>query len=210
MDDTLIRFFQIPILLFSVVLHEITHGAVALAFGDPTAKDQKRLSLNPLRHLDLFGSIILPVTLLLLKAPPFGWAKPVPYNPFLLRKPRLGAVVVGIAGPVANLVLAVVFAVGLRVVDAYGLAGFGQGGVAAAFALVIFVNLYLAFFNLIPIPPLDGSKLLYALIPDRYIKWKVFMERYGLFLFIIFIFQIARYLSPLVYQVFLFLTTYPL
>jgi Zn-dependent protease len=150
-------------LIPSVVLHEVSHGYVAYHFGDPTAKEQHRLTLNPLRHIDPFGTIILPVILLFTGLPAFGYAKPVPVNLSRLRRPRQQALWVGLAGPFVNVVLMGVgygicqFA--LHVNQSYDLLVFG-----AAFGLV---NLILAVFNMIPIPPLDGSAIIERFIPTR-------------------------------------------
>lgn len=199
MSDYAVFIAEIIVLLFSVIIHEIAHGAVALMFGDTTAKDAGRLTLNPLKHIDPFGSIILPAILVLSHIGViFGWAKPVPYNPFNFRKPRLGSAVVGLAGPLTNIILAAVFAFGIYLLNAHKACFIGNGVVSAFFASVVFINLYLAFFNLIPIPPLDGSKLLFAFISDKYLGLKIFLERYGIFIFILFIFAIARFIYPLV------------
>lgn len=201
--DLTLLVFQLLILLFSVVIHEVAHGATALALGDTTARDAKRLTLNPLRHLDPFGSVILPVTLLALSAASggggviFGWAKPVPYNPFVFRNPRLGSAIVGAAGPLSNLLVAFIFAIGFRLLAQESLLGFGAGSIAAAFASIVFINVFLAVFNLVPVPPLDGSKLLFALLSDRYIKLKLSLERYGLIILIVFIFSVASFIGPI-------------
>jgi len=190
--------FQIAVLLFSVVIHEVSHGAMALALGDTTAKDAKRLTLNPLRHLDLFGSIILPLILIALGGVVFGWAKPVPYNPYRLRDPKKGGALIGFAGPAANLMLAGVFAGALRILASSSYAATGGTFLAAAFFSIVLVNLFLAVFNLIPIPPLDGSKLLFAILPSRYDGLRVMLERYGIIIFIFFIFAISDIVGPIV------------
>lgn len=203
MTDPFVLIFQLLVLLFSVVIHEVSHGAVALMFGDSTARDAGRLTLNPLKHLDPFGSIILPVTLLALTALGgggiiFGWAKPVPYNPYFFRNPKAGSAIVGFAGPLANLFVAAVFGLGIRFVALQGSLDVLGGALAGAFLSIVYVNLFLAFFNLIPIPPLDGSKLLFAFLPDRFFNLKLFFERYGLALFIFFIFAVAPSIGTLV------------
>lgn len=202
MENPAILVGQLVILLFSVVLHEVAHGAVALALGDTTARDARRLTLNPLRHLDLFGSIILPITLVILSASTgsgviFGWAKPVPYNPFAFRNPKLGSALVGAAGPLTNIALAGIFAVGFRILSANDLLDYGGGILAATFFSIVFINLFLALFNLIPLPPLDGSKVFFALVSDRYMRLKLWLERYGLFLFIFVIFIVADVVAPI-------------
>ena len=148
----------IAVLVISVIFHEVAHGYAANALGDPTAKMQGRLSLNPLRHIDLFGSIILPAILVLSKSSVlFGWAKPVPYNPYNLKRGgRFAEAIVAFAGPLANFALAafVLLLYKLSIVS------------STVAATVIYMNLFLAFLNLIPIAPLDGSKILPALLPE--------------------------------------------
>lgn len=152
--------FLIAILVMSVVIHEVAHGVAANYLGDPTAKLQGRLTLNPLPHVDPMGSVILPGILALSSAPfLFGWAKPVPYNPYnFQRGGRWGEAFVAAAGPAANLALAVVFGLAIR----FGLVPPEALSLATA---IVFLNILLALFNLIPIPPLDGSKILSALLP---------------------------------------------
>lgn len=155
--------FQIAILIMSVVIHEVAHGYAALALGDVTAKYAGRLTLNPIKHLDPFGSVILP---LLMSMVPGGlmlaWAKPVPYNPYNLRNKRWGELLVAIAGPLSNIAIAILVGFAVRIAIANGFSG-----PAMSLALVtILMNLYLAFFNMIPIPPLDGSKVLMGLFPN--------------------------------------------
>src|SRR2546427_1148881 len=162
----------VPILV-AVVFHEVAHGAVAYAFGDPTAKRAGRLTLNPIPHVDPFGTVILPAILLLTGAPPFGWAKPVPVNVRRLRDPRNQGLMVSLVGPAVNIGLAVAAALTLRYVRHVSLSV--SGGVLSApepfrgvnRALLLFglVNVILAAFNLIPLPPLDGSAVLERLLP---------------------------------------------
>ncbi len=152
--------YSIVILIMSVVIHEVAHGAMANALGDPTAKLQGRLTLNPIRHLDPFGSVILP-TILILSNSPFllGWAKPVPYNPYGLTKGgKYAEALVASAGIFANFVLAITFAFIFRLGLIPSIA------TEPAFYIVL-INILLGFFNLIPVPPLDGSKILYTLLP---------------------------------------------
>ena len=156
-------------LLPSIILHEVSHGWVANFFGDPTAKNAKRLSLNPARHVDPFGTILLPALLIALHFPPFGYAKPVPVNTSLLRKPRQQSLYVSLAGPAVNIVLS---AVGLLLCDESGV-HFING--VAHYNDVLFnvgvalgvSNLLLAAFNLLPIPPLDGSAIIERFLPRR-------------------------------------------
>jgi Zn-dependent protease len=147
----------------SVVLHEVSHGYVANFFGDPTAKEQHRLTLNPLRHIDPFGTVIMPAILLFSHLPAFGYAKPVPVNLSRLRNPRKQALWVGLAGPAVNIVLSGIgFAIcefAIHVNQSQGTFDFGE--------YLGLVNLVLAAFNLIPIPPLDGSAIIERFLPRR-------------------------------------------
>ena len=155
--------FSVLILIFSVIIHEIAHGWAAYGQGDPTAKLQNRLTLNPLRHIDLFGSIIVPGLLVLTGSTfLFGWAKPVPYNPYNLRNQRWGEALVAIAGVATNIFLAVLF--GFIARFAYGSGAMAFGDLAA---IVTLVNLFLGIFNLLPIPPLDGYSFLRSVLPHK-------------------------------------------
>jgi Zn-dependent protease len=175
----------------SAVVHEVSHGVAALWLGDPTAKYAGRLTLNPLKHLDPFGSVVLPLLLIVFRSPVFlAAAKPVPYNPYNLRDQKYGPAVVGAAGPLSNVVIALVFGFALKVLLILGIVSAGDSSLLfATFYYVILINLMLAFFNLIPFPPLDGSKLLFALFDIRE-ETKMYLEQFGfIFLFpFIFIF----------------------
>lgn len=199
MSDPTIFIFNIAILVLSVVIHEVSHGTVALALGDPTAKFAGRLTLNPLPHLDLVGSFILPLMLGLSGLPIIGWAKPVPYNPYNLRNQRFGPVLVALAGPASNIIVAAVFGF---VASAAVVSGsvYGQA-IAGAAVWVVIINVALGIFNLIPIPPLDGSKLLLAVIPDSAYAVKDMLERYGFILLVLFIFTLSGVLSPIIMTV---------
>jgi Zn-dependent protease len=157
-------------LVFAIVFHEVAHGWTALALGDPTARERRRLSLNPLRHVDPVGTVILPGLLALVKAPIFGWAKPVPVLKQRLRNPRFGMMAVAAAGPGSNLVLAAIGAVALGLlVRGHGGAEAGPAALFAAANLnnFILINVFLALFNLLPIPPFDGSHIVEGLLPPR-------------------------------------------
>lgn len=166
-QTVLLAIVLIPSLVIAIVFHEVAHGWVASLLGDPTARERRRLSLNPLRHVDLFGTVILPGILALSHLPVFGWAKPVPVNARRLNNPRRDMMVVAAAGPGTNIVLALIGAVllGLLVPDD---AQVGQPLSIIGFALFMFIsiNLFLALFNLIPLPPFDGSHIIEGLLPD--------------------------------------------
>lgn len=194
--------FQIAILIMSVVIHEVSHGWVAYALGDPTAKLAGRLTLNPLKHLDPFGSFILPLLMTIAGLPAFGWARPVPYNPYNLQAGKWGPAIVAVSGPGSNILVAAVLSVFLRY---GGVLGFGQGFFQLA-GIAIFINIFLALFNLIPLPPLDGSKVLFALLPYR-LRWlEEALERYSLIIIVLVIYGLARFLEPLALYCFKLLT----
>src|SRR3989344_2828840 len=187
--DITITIFSLIILLFSVVIHELAHGSVANSLGDPTAKYEGRLTLNPLKHLDMFGSIILPLLLLFATAgqgPVFGWAKPVPINPYNFKDQKWGSLKVALAGPLSNLALALVFGLLVRFMP-YGLLAQAPG-IFLMFSFIVQINIMLAIFNLVPIPPLDGSHIFLELLPRQFDRLKLFVRQYGLYLLLFFIF----------------------
>ena len=166
------------ILFFSVVLHEVAHGVVALWNGDPTAREMGRLSLNPLRHVDPFGTVLLPLLLVILQSSVlFGWAKPVPINPTRFRHRAFGTLTVGAAGPGMNIALALLFAFGFR-----------TASMDDPFRVVCFygasINVLLAVFNMLPIPPLDGSRVVGALLSREVRRAYYSLERWGIFIVI--------------------------
>lgn len=188
--NILFLIFQLAVLIFSVMIHEISHGYVAESLGDPTARLAGRLTLNPLKHLDFFGSFLLPVLLFFATqgAFVFGWAKPVPYNPVYLKNPKSGSGKIALAGPASNLLLAAVFGILLRLLSS---SGYATGSpLMIFFAFIVYINVLLAVFNLVPLPPLDGSKVLFSLLPPGETSFQIamFLERYGMFLILIFIF----------------------
>ena len=190
--------FYIVILVMSVVIHEVSHGFVAEYFGDKTARYAGRLTLNPLSHLDLFGSIILPAFLIISKAGfLFGWAKPVPYNPNNLSNKKWGSIAVAGAGVLANFCLALFFGFILRFFTYFSFGLRMSVSFYFIISLIVMVNLALVIFNLVPIPPLDGSKIIFPLLP-RYFDGVVrLFEQYSLFLLIIFIIFFADFLHPI-------------
>ncbi len=183
---TVIAIFSLVVLLFSVIAHELAHGYVAFSLGDPTAKYEGRLSLNPFKHLDLFGSIILPL-LLFLSASPFlfGWAKPVPVNPYNFRDKKYGDMKVSLAGPASNILLAIVFGLILRFIPNEIISG--NPGIGIALVYIVAINIWLAIFNLIPVPPLDGSWILFSLLPAGFERIKFFLRQYGIVILVLLI-----------------------
>lgn len=195
--------FTLAVLILSVVIHEVSHGYIAEMFGDPTARFAGRLTLNPIKHIDPLGSVVIPGLLALSGAKMLiGWAKPVPYNPYNLQ-PRFGiparaleALVAG-AGPAVNILIAVIFGVLVRMSDVFPL---GATFVPLA-SVVVYINILLALFNLIPVPPLDGSKVLAALLPGQlgfsYARFAESYERFGLAAAFGFLFIFMFFLWPL-------------
>ncbi len=201
--------FTIAVLILSIIVHEVAHGYAAYALGDPTAKLAGRLTLNPLPHVDLVGSILIPGFLVLTQAGIlFGWAKPVPYNPYNLKNQRWGEAIVGVAGVATNLLVAVLFALIARVAASQGLIEFAELA-----AVVVFANLFLGLFNLIPLPPLDGFTVLRGVLPLRlalpFREFEERLQRGGIFTLIIILFVFMQFLSEpfykFVYSVFVFL-----
>ncbi len=195
--------FAIAVLIMSVVIHEVSHGYSAYLLGDPTAKYAGRLTLNPIKHLDLFGSIIVPSLTYLLGGFIFGWAKPVPYNPYNLKNQKWGPAIVGMSGPAANLILVLFFGLLIR----FGaVAGYLPPAFLEIASLIVFVNLLLMFFNLIPIPPLDGSKLLFALLPYNWQHIQETLEQYGFIFLVLFIMFLWQLFLPIIYSLFQLIT----
>lgn len=175
--------FLLIILIYSAIIHEYSHGWMAERLGDSTAKYAGRLTLNPLPHIDLFGSILIPLILFISNAGfIIGWAKPVPFNPYNLKDQKYGAAKVALAGPAANLILALMFGLITR---------FLNGGVfGELLAIIVYINLLLMIFNLMPIPPLDGSRILAAFLPYRGQVFLARIEPYGLIILLLFVYFI--------------------
>jgi Zn-dependent protease len=168
---------QIIILVFSIVFHEVAHGRVALWRGDTTARDAGRLTLNPLPHIDIFGTILFPLLLIITNSPVlFGWAKPVPVNPFRFKEIKKDMALVGASGPASNLFLAVVIGILFRISNS--MLGTDHA-MTYALSYGVYINLVLTFFNLIPIPPLDGSRIVMAFLPENLAIQYSRIERYG-------------------------------
>ena len=191
--------FQLVVLLFSVVIHEISHGFIAERLGDPTARLAGRLTLNPLKHLDPFGSVILPLLLSLLPGGiVFGWAKPVPYNPSNLKNPERDGALIAAAGPISNLIVALVFGILYRIIHSFGIYSF-LVPVGDLFSIIVIINIMLMIFNLVPLPPLDGSKVVLAIWPRSASELRYFFERYGFFLLLAFIFFGFQFIEPIIF-----------
>jgi len=189
----MIYVFQIVVLIFSAIVHEYMHGWMAFRLGDSTAKDAGRLTMNPLAHLEWFGSFFLPLVMVITNMPfVFGWAKPVPYNPYNLRDRKYGDAKVAIAGPLGNLVIALFFGLFLRFFPVVSLTFTGL------ISLVVYINLVLMVFNLVPIPPLDGSKILAAFLPENIRAKYLNSEKYGFILVIIFVMLAGQLIIPVV------------
>jgi Zn-dependent protease len=189
------------ILIVSIVAHEVAHGVAALWQGDPTAKHARRLTLNPIPHIDLVGSIIVPLLCAMISPSiMFGWAKPVPINPYNFRNHRWGEALVSFAGPATNMAIALVFSAVIHFVP-----------VSAAFinfaAVVIIINIVLALFNMMPIPPLDGSKILFSVIPQRFHGFKRWMEEKGFVISLVVVLFLWQFFVPLVEKLFVMLVS---
>lgn len=190
--------FQFLVLIFSVMIHEISHGWIAFILGDNTAKKLGRLTLNPVKHFDLWGSFLLPVLLFIGTAGNimFGWAKPVPYNPFNLKNPKKEGGLIALAGPVSNILLAVIFGLGIRFIIYFNISSLAP--LILFFDIIVRINLVLAVFNLVPIPPLDGSKILFAILPQTAERIFVQFSRYGMVILFAFIFFGFRLIYPII------------
>lgn len=189
--------------IFAIILHEVMHGFVALRFGDDTALRAGRLTLNPLSHVDLFGTIIMPAMLLFMHLPVFGYAKPVPVNFNRLRNPRLGMMLVAAAGPGTNIVLAILSAIALRIVAGFIDAPWGPT-IAYPLALMlrasVVINIVLAVFNFFPLLPLDGGRVLYTLLPQAAARAYARLEPFGFLILLVLLYtdSVERVINPII------------
>lgn len=176
----------------SIVVHELSHGYTADLLGDPTPRLQGRLTLNPIKHLDMVGSVIVPL-ITSIGGFTFGWAKPVEWNPYNVKNKRVGELLISLAGPASNILIAVIFGLVIR---------FFANSLPSSFiqisSYVIFINIILAIFNLIPLPPLDGSKVLFSILPTKLVKIREIMEKYSIFFFLIVVFFLWRFVQPII------------
>ncbi len=192
--------FYFLVLIISIIVHEVAHGIAAEREGDPTARMLGRITLNPLKHIEWFGSIVLPLVLILSNAGfVVGWAKPVPYNPNNLKRGNKSIAIVSIAGIVVNLIIATVCGLAIRFL---ALSGVGSQPVFELLSIIVLVNTVLALFNAIPLAPLDGFRFLQAVLPYRFARELQVLERYSLPLLIVFIFFGWKFVVPLAFHFF--------
>ncbi len=180
------------------MIHEVSHGLMAHRLGDPTAKMAGRLTLNPLKHLDFLGSFFMPFLLFIFQSPViFGWAKPVPFNPYNLKNPKRDSGLIGLAGPLSNISIAIIFGL---IGKFLFFAGLTNSPIFIFLDVVILINIVLGIFNLVPISPLDGSKIIFSLLPDTpkirefYGQW----EKYGLLILLLFLFSGIQFIAPII------------
>lgn len=227
-NEIVLIVFYFLILMYSIILHEVAHGVMALWLGDKTALYAGRITPNPLKHIDPWMTVVIPILMYMLVGFAFGAAKPVPYNPYNLRNQKWGPALVGLSGPLSNIFLALVFALTAKFITIpiaqkeYIINHFYQwdkisvavaGSVGSIFFLfcimIVFWNVLLAFFNLIPIPPLDGSKLLFSIFKIK-TRTMIIMEQFGFLFLIMFIFLfsgVLGYILNALWKIFFAITT---
>src|SRR3989338_6555710 len=199
--DLMAQLFFLLIIIPSAIIHEYMHGWVADRLGDPTARYAGRLTLNPVVHIDKWGTLLMPLLLYFLTGGAFlfAYAKPVPYNLYNLKNQKWVPSLVAVAGPLSNFFLAAMFGAAIQFLPL-------SSGLAGLLSVIVYANVLLGVFNLVPIPPLDGSKILYALLPDSMWKIKQTLEQYGFFILIIFIFFFFQLITPIIRALYLFFT----
>ena len=185
--------FYFIIIIPSSIIHEYAHGWMADQLGDPTARYAGRLTLDPRAHVDMWGTLLMPFLLFLVTGGRFlfAYAKPVPYNPYNLRNQKWGPVAVGLSGPGANFLLAAAFALVIRLMSL-------PTAVVSMLGTIVYANVVLMVFNLVPIPPLDGSKILYALLPNSAYRVRAFLDRYGFMMLLFFVFFLFELIAPVI------------
>lgn len=191
--------FLYVVIIFSAIIHEYAHGLMAYHLGDPTAKYSGRLTLNPLAHIDPFGTVILPIMLLWMGGFFIGYAKPVPFNPLNFKNEKMGTALVGIAGPASNLLIAAVLGLFVRFFGNFGF----LAAIAPLLSFIVLINIWLALFNLIPLPPLDGSKIAMGLAPRSWEGFFYNLERtsfISLIIALVLAMTILPYIVPLVFK----------
>lgn len=188
--------FFFLIIIPSAIIHEYAHAWAADQLGDPTARNSGRLTLNPLAHVDMWGTILMPLLLFVVTGGGFmfAYAKPVPYNPYNLRNQKRDPGLVGLAGPASNLLVALIFGLIVRFSPVTTF--------TSLLAIIVYANILLAVFNLVPIPPLDGSKVLFSILPDSAYAFRENLERYGFILLLFFIFFLFQWITPIIQLVF--------
>lgn len=205
-DQLLWQVYQVIVLIFLIIIHEVSHGLMAYKLGDNTAKEAGRLTLNPIKHLEFFGSFLVPL-LFIATGSSFilGWAKPVPFNPYNLKDPKRDGALIALAGPVSNFLIAIIFGLVVRFMAVFMSAASSPIliNIYGLLNIVIFVSVLLAFFNLIPIPPFDGSRIVLAFLSGEAERFWLQLERYGTLLIILLLFGgMLSFLSPLVVSVY--------
>lgn len=195
-DAILIIALSLAVIAVSITVHEFIHGYVSYLLGDDTAKLSGRLSLNPLQHIDPFATVLLPIVLVLVGLPPFGAAKPVPFNPYKLKYNEFGTAIVALSGPLSNLLMASVGGFILRSVGTLDSTIW-----TTWWWLFIAINVGFFVFNMIPLPPLDGSRVLYAFAPEAMQKAMMQIERFGFLTVVIFMFFLFPLLSPVLQSI---------
>ncbi|MHB9019458.1 MAG: site-2 protease family protein [Minisyncoccota bacterium] len=200
------QIYQVIVLIFLVIIHEVSHGLMAYRLGDNTAKEAGRLTLNPVKHLEFFGSFLVPF-LFLITGSSFilGWAKPVPFNPYNLKNPKRDGALIALAGPVSNFLIAIIFGLIVRIMAVFINVASSSVllNIFGLLNIVIFVSVLLAFFNLIPIPPFDGSRIVFAFLSGKAERFWLQLEHYGTLLIILLLFGGGlNFLSPLVVSVY--------